>query len=87
MAGWGGAPAAIGAGRRGWLCRRRGSPAAAFGWAASCSGSRGGRRGSLGRWNLRRRGCARGGRRRPQARAGRNGLIGDERRGRARPRG
>jgi hypothetical protein len=92
--GGGGAPAASGASRRGWLCRRRGPPAAAFGWAASCGGARGGRRGSLGRWNLRRRGCARGdlpggrgGRRWPQARAGRNGLIGDERRGRARPRG
>jgi hypothetical protein len=44
-AGWGVAPAVSGAGRRGWQCRRRGPPAVACGWAASCCRARGGRRG------------------------------------------
>jgi hypothetical protein len=35
-----GAPAASGAGRRGWQCRRPGPPAVACGWAASCCGAR-----------------------------------------------
>jgi hypothetical protein len=35
-----GAPAASGAGHRGWQCRRPGPPAVACGWAASCWGAR-----------------------------------------------